>query len=93
MIKKIKRVFMPFIVLGINFGIIQFAVIPLLNLSSTIFNIIGVFLGFIVGFFLYTYIEMLFKETTSTEEIPQPFGSDELYETKPKRKYTKKPKQ
>ena len=91
--KKFKKVVMPFIVLGINFGIIQFAVIPLLNESNTIFNIVGAFLGFIVGFFLYTYVDVLINGTDVKEEIPQPFGSDELYETKPKRKYTKKPKQ
>ena len=86
--KKFKKIVMPFIVFGTILSIIQFVVFPTLSASSTILNIFGVAIGFVVGLFAYFYVDMLIngippKETTSEPEL----------ETKPKRKYTKKQKQ
>jgi hypothetical protein len=85
---RIKKIVTPFLVLGTIVSTIQFVVFPTLSASSTILNIFGVAIGFVVGLFAYFYVDMLIngmppKETTSEPEL----------EIKPKRKYTKKPKQ
>jgi hypothetical protein len=89
MIKRIKRIITPFLVLGTLLLVFTFVVTPALTASNTIVNIFGAILGFIEGLAAYIYLDTLLKPIPE-EEIPQPFGSDELYKAKPKRKYTKK---
>lgn len=87
---RIKKIVTPFLVLGAILLILQFVVFPTLSASSTILNIFGVAIGFVDGLFAYFYVDMLIngmppKETTSEPNVET--------KPKPKRKYTKKPKQ
>jgi hypothetical protein len=92
MIKRIKRIITPFLVLGSILLVFTFVVAPALTASNTIINIFGGILGFIEGLAAYVYVDALFKPI-SKEEAQKEFGETELdYIPKPKtkRKYTKK---
>jgi hypothetical protein len=92
MIKRIKRIITPFLVLGSILFVFTFVVAPALTASNTIVNIFGAILGFIEGLATYIYLDTLLKPIPK-EEAPKEFGETELdYIPKPKtkRKYTKK---
>ena len=92
MIKRIKKIITPFLVLGSILFVFTFVVAPALTTASTIVNIFGFILGFIAGLAGYVYVDALFKPILK-EESSIEFGETELdYIPKPKtkRKYTKK---
>ena len=56
---RIKKIVTPFLVLGTILLILQFVVFPTLSAASTILNIFGVAIAFVVGLFAYFYVDML----------------------------------
>lgn len=94
---RLKKITAPFLVLGIILLIFQFVITPTLSAASTILNIFGVAIAFVVGLFAYFYVDMLINGMPKSESTPEPGETELDYipqpEPKPKRKYTKKPKQ
>ena len=92
---RLKKITAPFLVLGVILLIFQFVITPTLSAASTILNIFGVAIGFVVGLFAYFYVDMLINGVPPSESTPEP-GETELdyinpEELKPKKK--RNPKQ
>lgn len=80
---KFKKVFIPFVIFGIILGIFELVVIPMVNASNTILNIIGVMVGFITGFFTYSYVGVLINGVPPSDgEINPPIEIKENPKTK-----------
>lgn len=92
---RLKKITAPFLVFGVILLIIQFVIFPTLSAASTILNIFGLAIAFVVGLFTYFYVDMLINGMPKSESTPEPGETelDYIPQPKPKRKYTKKPKQ
>lgn len=92
---RLKKITAPFLVLGVILLIFQFVITPTLSAASTILNIFGVAIAFVVGLFTYFYVDVLINGIPSNETTSEPGETelDYIPQPKPKRKYTKKPKQ
>jgi len=67
---KYKKVGYPFLIFGIISLLFNFALIPLMNASNTILNIIGVILAFFTGLFTYYYVDVLLNGEPKKETPP-----------------------
>jgi hypothetical protein len=67
---KYKKVGYPFLIFGVIYLLFNFALIPMMNASNTILNIIGCIFAFIIGLFTYYYVDLILNGEPKKETPP-----------------------